>query len=206
VPAPSGPVPRPPPLPPEAATPAASPGTAHPGGSDRRPAGRASLVAAALGLRPAQQAQPPAPAPGSGYAWPVWPAVVRARFRPPAHPYGPGHRGVDLAGRPGQPVFAARGGTVVFAGPVGGRGVVSVQHDDGLRTTYAPVRPVVAAGASVAGGQLIGRLEPGLTGCPDPACLHWGVRRGPVEYVDPLVLLQPPRLRLLPVPNPWPDP
>jgi murein DD-endopeptidase MepM/ murein hydrolase activator NlpD len=149
---------------------------------------------------------PPAPAPGARYAWPVWPATVRARFRPPAQPYGPGHRGVDLAGEPGGPVFAARAGTVVFAGPVGGRGVVSIQHDDGLRTTYGPVRATVATGSWVESGQLIGRLEPGLTGCPDPACLHWGVRRGPAEYLDPLVLLQPPRVRLLPLPTPWPDP
>jgi murein DD-endopeptidase MepM/ murein hydrolase activator NlpD len=148
---------------------------------------------------------PPDPAPGALYAWPLRPGVVRGVFRPPAHPYGPGHRGVDLGGVPGQPVYAARAGSVVFAGPVGGRGVVSVQHDDGLRTTYAPVRPAVTAGSAVDGGQVIGLLDPGLAGCPDPACLHWGVRRGPVEYVDPLVLLRPPRVRLLPVPDPWPD-
>jgi murein DD-endopeptidase MepM/ murein hydrolase activator NlpD len=103
-------------------------------------------------------------------------------------------------------VFAPREGTVVFAGPVGGHGVLSIQHDDGLRTTYGPVRAAVPTGARVETGQLVGRLEPGLAGCPDPACLHWGVRRGPAEYLDPLVLLQPPRVRLLPVPTPWPDP
>ena len=37
--------------------------------------------------------------------WPLRPepAVVRG-FDPPAPPYGPGHRGVDLLGEPGQPV------------------------------------------------------------------------------------------------------
>jgi len=88
----------------------------------------------------------------------------------------------------------------VFAGPVAGRGVVSVQHDDGLRTTYEPVLPAVAAGAIVAAGEVIGVLEPGHPGCPDAACLHWGVRRDRIDYLDPLVLLRPPRVRLLPVP------
>jgi murein DD-endopeptidase MepM/ murein hydrolase activator NlpD len=120
------------------------------------------------------------------------------------HRYGRGHRGVDLGAEPGRPVLAARAGTVAFAGPVGGRGVVSVRHDDGLRTTYQPVQPLVAEGDGVATAQVIATLEPGLSGCPDPACLHWGVRRGPAEYLDPLILLRPPQVRLLPVPDPWP--
>ena len=45
--------------------------------------------------------------------------VVR-RFSPPPHPWLPGHRGVDLAGRPGAVVRAAGAGTVVFAGTVAG--------------------------------------------------------------------------------------
>jgi murein DD-endopeptidase MepM/ murein hydrolase activator NlpD len=107
-------------------------------------------------------------------------------------------------GAAGQPVLAARSGTVVFAGPVGGRGVVSVRHDDGLRTTYEPVRAAVPAGAAVGAGDVIGLLEPGHPGCAGAVCLHWGVRRGHLEYLDPLVLLRPPEVRLLPVPDPWP--
>lgn len=145
------------------------------------------------------------PAPGAGYAWPLLPApVVRTPFRAPAHAYGPGHRGVDLVGVPGQAVLAARGGTVVFAGPVAGRPVVSVQHDDGLRTTYEPVLPAVTAGLVVAPGAVLGTLEPGHPGCPDAACLHWGVRRDRTDHLDPLVLLRPAQVRLLPVPDPWP--
>ncbi len=145
------------------------------------------------------------PAPGAGYAWPLVPApAVHTPFQAPAHPFGPGHRGVDLAGSPGQPVAAARAGTVVFAGPVAGRGVVSIQHDDGLRTTYEPVRPAVTAGAVVRSGDVLGLLDPGHPGCTAPACLHWGVRRDRTEYLDPLLLLRPPRVRLLPVPVPWP--
>ena len=146
------------------------------------------------------------PAPGAGYAWPLLPVPsVLAPFRAPTHAYGPGHRGVDLAGRAGQPVLVAHAGTVVFAGPVAGHGVVSVQHDDGLRTTYEPVSPAVPAGAVVRAGDVLGMLEAGHAGCPAPVCLHWGVRRDRLDYLDPLVLLGPARVRLLPVPDPWPD-
>ena len=124
------------------------------------------------------------------------PAVTRA-FQPPPTPYSAGHRGVDLAGAPGQPVLAAGAGTVVFAGMVAGRPVVSVDHADGLRTTYEPVQPGVAAGQPVSRGSPLGVLLAGHEGCPAEACLHWGLRRE-ATYLDPLSLLRPPRVRLLP--------
>jgi murein DD-endopeptidase MepM/ murein hydrolase activator NlpD len=124
------------------------------------------------------------------------PAVTRP-FDPPPTPYAAGHRGVDLAGTPGQPVLAAGPGTVAFAGLVAGRPVVSIEHTGGLRTTYEPVLPSVAAGQAVARGSPLGVLATGHAGCPVEACLHWGLRRGAV-YLDPLSLLRPPRVRLLP--------
>src|SRR5947209_1444726 len=80
-----------------------------------------------------------APAAATGYRWPLdgRPAVVRA-FAPPPRPWLPGHRGVDLGAAPGTIVRAAGAGTVSFAGRVAGRGVVSVAHPGGLRTTYEP--------------------------------------------------------------------
>jgi murein DD-endopeptidase MepM/ murein hydrolase activator NlpD len=126
-------------------------------------------------------------------------------FGAPDNPFGPGHRGVDLDATLGEPVRAARGGTVIFAGLVAGKGVVSVQHDDGLRTTYEPLAPTVHTGAAVAMGDVLGTLAAGHPGCPSP-CLHWGVRRDRLEYLDPLILLRPAHVRLLPVPEPWPDP
>jgi hypothetical protein len=45
---------------------------------------------------------------------------------------------------------------------------------------------------------VIGTLTPGHGGCPVEACLHWGVRRGET-YLDPLTVLRPPRVRLLPM-------
>ena len=125
------------------------------------------------------------------------PAVVTRPFAPPPTPYAAGHRGVDLAGAPGQQVLAAGAGVVAFAGMVAGRPVVSVQHADGLRTTYEPVQLQVAAGQTVARGSPLGTLLVGHPDCAVEACLHWGLRRGET-YLDPLSLLRPPRVRLLP--------
>jgi murein DD-endopeptidase MepM/ murein hydrolase activator NlpD len=134
----------------------------------------------------------------AGWSWPLpgAPTVTRP-FQPPPSPYGPGHRGVDLAGAPGNPVLAAGDGVVAFAGMVAGRPLVSIDSPTGLRTTYEPVAPSVAAGQPVARGSPIGTLLPGHAGCPASACLHWGLRRGE-SYLDPLDLLRPPQVRLLP--------
>jgi murein DD-endopeptidase MepM/ murein hydrolase activator NlpD len=135
-------------------------------------------------------------------AGPLWTAplggdlVVTRPFDGPPNPFAAGHRGVDLAGTPWTPVLAAGDGVVVFAGMVAGRPVVSIDHADGLRTTYEPVTPSVGAGRRVSRGSPIGTLAAGHAGCPGAACLHWGLRRGE-NYLDPLDLLRPPRVRLL---------
>jgi murein DD-endopeptidase MepM/ murein hydrolase activator NlpD len=113
------------------------------------------------------------------------------------HPFAAGHRGVDLRGTPWSPVLAAGDGVVVFAGMVAGRPVVSIDHADGLRTTYEPVDPSVGAGSRVRRGAQIGTLLSGHPGCPAAACLHWGLRRGE-SYLDPLSLLRTTQVRLLP--------
>jgi murein DD-endopeptidase MepM/ murein hydrolase activator NlpD len=133
------------------------------------------------------------------FHWPLAPPhpVVRP-FQRPTTPYGPGHRGVDLGGQPDDPVLTAGAGVVVFAGPVAGRGVVSIDHAGGIRTTYEPLAVLVTAGQRVDPGTVIAHLAPGHEGCVEaPACLHWGARRGE-EYVDPLGLLSTGRVRLLP--------
>ncbi len=124
--------------------------------------------------------------------------TVTRPFEPLPHPFAAGHRGVDLQGTPWSPVLAAGDGVVVFAGMVAGRPVVSVDHPGGLRTTYEPVDAVVGAGQQVARGTVLGTLAGGHAGCPVAACLHWGLRRGEV-YLDPLSLLEPPEVRLLPM-------
>jgi murein DD-endopeptidase MepM/ murein hydrolase activator NlpD len=135
--------------------------------------------------------------------WPLRPrpAVLRI-FDAPSPKWNRGHRGVDLAGVAGQPVYAAAPGTVVFAGQLAGRTLVSVAHPGGLRTTYEPVRPSVRVGQLVVAGTVIGELEAGHDGCAAAACLHWGAMWGPAsraDYVDPLGLLTSTPVRLKPL-------
>jgi murein DD-endopeptidase MepM/ murein hydrolase activator NlpD len=134
----------------------------------------------------------------TSFGWPVAPPAVVRPFDPPAQPWLAGHRGVDIAAPPSVVVRSAGAGIVLFAGTVAGRGVVSVGHAGGLRTTYEPVTASVKLGALVAQGDPIGRLEAGHRGCVQAACLHWGLRRGPL-YLDPLALLGLGRVRLLPL-------
>ncbi len=124
------------------------------------------------------------------------PEVV-AFFDPPESLYGSGHRGVDLAGHPGQRVRAALPGTVLYAAPLAGRGVVVVGHG-ATRTTYEPVTATVQGGDQVAAGDPIGTLELGGSHCLPRACLHWGWLRGDT-YLDPLRLVGLGPVRLLPL-------
>ncbi|WP_366181381.1 M23 family metallopeptidase [Actinomyces timonensis] len=136
------------------------------------------------------------------YAWPTGgPVAVVEGFDPPAVAWGQGHRGVDLAVAAGSPVRAAGAGTVAFAGMVAGRPVVSIDHADGIRTTYEPVAPTVAAGDAVGAGQVIGTLLPGHRSDGVDA-LHWGARTGRKTYINPLRLLRPPVIRLKPAAPP----
>jgi murein DD-endopeptidase MepM/ murein hydrolase activator NlpD len=123
---------------------------------------------------------------------------VVAGFDAPAGPYAAGHRGVDLAAGVGQPVRSAGAGVVFFAGRVAGRGVVSVTHPSGLRTTYEPVTASVTTGATVRAGQALGTVSAAPGHCLPATCLHWGLRDGDT-YLDPLGLLGAVRVRLLPV-------
>ncbi len=133
--------------------------------------------------------------------WPLHPEPeVVARFDPPTSPYGPGHRGVDLLGRAGQPVRAALAGTITYAGPLAGRGVVVVSHGD-TRTTYEPVSANVSVGSTVGRGAVIGSLQPFGSHCAPRVCLHWGWLRGDT-YLDPLRLVGAGPVRLLPL---WRD-
>lgn len=160
----------------------------------RYPRGRPAFVALALAvaLAAAPAAARPASAAGGGGGTynsdgssavrPVGGAVVR-EFTPPASRYGTGHRGVDLAAAPGEPVRAALAGTVAFAGQVAGQHWVSLDHGGGLRSTYGVLEaPAVAQGERVAAGDRLGVLAGGADH------LDWGATRDGT-YVDPLTLL-----------------
>jgi len=155
----------------------------------------ATLAVLALGVAVPVPAAPEPPEPR--WRAPLdAPIRILRRFAPPALPWLSGHRGVDLAAEPGTPIRAAGAGRVGYAGDLAGRGVVTVLHEGGLRTTYLPVRPLVERGASVRAGDVIGTLESPTGHCPG-SCLHWGLLRGD-HYLDPLLLLGRARVRLLP--------
>lgn len=129
-------------------------------------------------------------------------------FVRPAERWSPGHRGVDLAAEPGTAVRSPVTGVVEFAGPVAGRTVLTVVRADGLRSSLEPLAEVAEVGTAVAAGDPVGVVAPapspgasaGPTGaghCGSTSCLHWGVRRDG-EYVDPLGLLEPTPVVLLP--------
>ena len=122
---------------------------------------------------------------------PVRPAAGPVRRRAPRR--GPGRR---ARGRRCSPPAT---GVVVFAGH--GRRPAGGQHRPrrtacGRRTSRC--EPVGRGRARRwPAGSPIGALAAGHAGCPRAACLHWGLRRGEA-YLDPLALLRPPRVRLLP--------
>ncbi|MFI6793598.1 M23 family metallopeptidase [Nonomuraea sp. NPDC050383] len=150
-----------------------------------------------LVLVPLLPASPAAAAPAV-WRWPLdgRPRIVR-HFAPPLERWLAGHRGIDLAAPPATPVLAAGAGTVRYAGRLAGRGVVSVEHPGGLRTTYLPVTPSVRRGEHVSAGDPLGVLEASAESHCAESCLHWGLLRPP-RYLDPLLVLGQARIRLLP--------
>lgn len=121
------------------------------------------------------------------YERPV-PGHVLRPFEAPVAAFGPGHRGVDLAVEPGDVVVAAGDGVVGFAGAVAGDRWVSIDHGDGVRTTYGVMAQVsVRRGQHVERGAVLGRAAGTTHDAPVPS-LHWGARRGD-RYFDPLLLV-----------------
>jgi murein DD-endopeptidase MepM/ murein hydrolase activator NlpD len=130
---------------------------------------------------------PPEPAYGT-YAWPVEGPVIRG-FEPPPDPYGPGHRGIDIGAPLGTDLVGAEDGVVAFAGWVGGSLFISIDHEDGVRSTYSWLSAVeVVKGDAVVRGQVIGRTGRGHSDVPTPH-LHFGTRIGET-YIDPLLMLE----------------
>jgi murein DD-endopeptidase MepM/ murein hydrolase activator NlpD len=98
------------------------------------------------------------------------------------------HSGVDIGGRTGDPVFAAKAGEILFAGRRGGYGnAVIIEHAGGVNTVYAHLSKIgVSAGDRVATGEAIGLI--GSTGLSTGPHLHFEVRVGAVAK-DPELFL-----------------
>jgi murein DD-endopeptidase MepM/ murein hydrolase activator NlpD len=156
--------------------------------------GALSVVASASAASRGSRDAPPT----ASWEWPIEPPVRLVEpFRAPPTPYSAGHRGIDLAAPPDAVVRAAADGVVAFVGPVAGRGVLSIDHGDGVVSAIEPVAASVAVGDRVLAGQSVAVTTGG--GHCDGRCVHFGVRvHG--EYVSPLLFLGGlPRAVLLPL-------
>ena len=126
----------------------------------------------------------------SGFIFPVE-GRIGAGFGPRKHPiFGAvrQHNGVDIGCVRGQPIWAAKAGTVIFAGWRDGYGnVVLIEHEGYVVTVYAHQSKLsVSKGNSLDAGDPIG--ECGSTGWSTGPHLHFEVRVGG-EAKDPLLVL-----------------
>ena len=125
-------------------------------------------------------------APRALWEWPTGtPVAVTRPFDPPAMPWLSGHRGVDLHAPVGSTLVSPAAGTVIFAGTVVDRQVLSILHEGGLRSTYEPIVPLVKAGQVVNVGDPVATVAAGHS----PGPLHWGARFEQNQYVNPLRML-----------------
>jgi len=129
---------------------------------------------------------PTARSSSSGFIWPITGPL--SSYFGPSHPLG---IDIDLYGRAGAAVVAARGGTVAFAGgnPCCSYGYyVDIDHGDGYKTRYAHFQssPPVRIGQRVEQGQIVGYA--GTTGYSTGVHLHFEIMRNGA-VVNPLGLL-----------------
>jgi lipoprotein NlpD len=123
----------------------------------------------------------PAPTGFSQFIWPVKGKVL-AEFAEPRR------KGIDIDGKPGDPIVAAAPGHVTYIGSgIPGMGkLVVLKHENGFITVYAHNRNIlVKEKQAVARGQKIAEL--GSTDSERPK-LHFQIRKG-AAAVDPLLYL-----------------
>lgn len=129
---------------------------------------------------PAKPAEPAAPvAEGLELVWPTEGKLLAA--------FDPKRKGIDIAGKLGQPVLAASGGQVSYVGSMRGYGnLVIVRHNENFLSAYAHNKSIVVKeGQTVARGQKI--AEMGSTDS-DTVKLHFEVRQQG-KPVDPTKFL-----------------
>jgi lipoprotein NlpD len=128
---------------------------------------------------PAPQAPPPAATKDVGeFIWPVKGKILSGFAEPRS-------KGIDIDGRPGEPIVAAAAGRVTYTGSgIPGLGkLVVIKHDNGFITVYAHNRDIlVKEQQPVTRGQKIAELGSSDSDRPK---LHFQIRKGSAA-VDPL--------------------
>lgn len=145
------------------------------------------VVSPELPILPGQEEfLPEVPNRFDGYMWPAH-GVLTSGY---GWRWGRMHRGIDVAGPVGTPIFAAAAGVVVRAGwNSGGYGkLVDVRHPDGSLTRYAHnSRLLVEPGQQVRQGQQI--AEMGSTGYSTGPHLHFEIHLPEQGSVNPIAYL-----------------
>jgi murein DD-endopeptidase MepM/ murein hydrolase activator NlpD len=129
---------------------------------------------------------------GSWLRWPLQAGIISSGFGPRRDPFDREvrfHAGVDLAAEEREPVLAAAGGIVIFAGPAGNAGLtVKVRHAPRLHTLYAHLSAImVKQGQEIGRGDVLGLV--GHTGRATGPHLHFALFRDG-KPVDPLEHLE----------------
>ena len=126
---------------------------------------------------------PPLPMGDPEWRWPIQGRVLTS-FQADTS----ARKGIDIGGDPGQPVYAAASGDVVYAGNgiQGAGNLIIIRHSDRFLSAYAHnQRMLVTEGDRVGAGDQIG--EVGRNG-DGPALLHFEIRENG-KPVDPLAYL-----------------
>jgi murein DD-endopeptidase MepM/ murein hydrolase activator NlpD len=152
---------------------------------------KTALVLAVLAVFPTPATadeRVPAPRPGAAHAVPLYGEFVRPYDAPDDDPFAPGHRGVDIAAPEGSLVHASSAGRVSFAGSVAGNRSVTIEHGDGIRTSYSFLAAIaVKTNDQVEQGDEVGTVGAGHPNQGLPPHVHLSARRGEL-YFDPLEL------------------
>jgi murein DD-endopeptidase MepM/ murein hydrolase activator NlpD len=122
----------------------------------------------------------------NGYMWPAK-GKLSSGF---GWRWGKMHKGIDIAGPVGTPIYAAASGEVVSAGwSSGGYGnLVKLKHSDGSITFYAHnSKVIVSTGQNIKQGQQI--AEMGSTGFSTGPHLHFEIHPNGKSAVNPMALL-----------------
>ena len=122
----------------------------------------------------------------------IWPANKHYLS---GYDYSPetNHRGIDIAGNTGEPIYAVDAGVIVYAGwnDWGYGNMVMIDHGNGWQSLYGHMNSIaVVCGQSVDQGWIIGTI--GSTGHSSGSHLHFELMHTLYSKVNPWNYLPPP--------------